>query len=287
MTDRCFIVFIVLKALQDVEPPKKIIVSAPPPQAATKSKRKSPAVDGDEDAEGDSDNDNGEGYNTRYKGVKRVKVHGYSPEPPEIKPKRKSRPRKSASARGAVEGRKRGRPRKDVSPLGEQIKVSKRKAKSLENSDTVISRPRGRPRKVVAVSNGVSRSAKKLRQSANAPKSKDSGREIFDGIVLVKRSKNGKEKAVGDDDGDGEAPNDERDGAEEDAVLAAVNGDAQGDLSSLGGSNKGADKSLHFRNSNQQELGVENEHDISATYTPDPADPEDSGKPLELREIFR
>jgi hypothetical protein len=256
LTDSWFIVFIVVKALEDVEPPKKIIVSAPPPQAATRSKRKSFAVDGDEDAEGDSDNDNGEGYNTRYKGVKRVRVHGYSPEPPEVKPKRKVvRPRKSASA---VEGRKRGRPRKDVLTLGEQIKVSKRKAKSLENGDTVISRPIGRLRKVVAVSNGVPESAKKPRQSVNAPKSMDNGREIFDGIVLVKRSKNGKEKAVGDDDGDGdgdrdgdgdgdgegdgEAPNDERDGTEEDAVLAAVNGDAQGELSSLGGSNKGEDK---------------------------------------------
>jgi hypothetical protein len=45
-------------------------------------------------------------------------------------------------------------------------------------------------------------------------------------------------------------------------------------------------KSLYFRNSNQQELGVENEREVSATYTPDPADLEDSGKPLELRENF-
>lgn len=260
----------VLEALEDLEPPKKIIVSSP-----THSKRKIPPVDGDdEDAEGDSDNEDTEGYNTRYKGVKRVKVDGFSPEPMAAKPRRRvSRPRKSAPEGSAVEGRKRGRPRKDASTLGDQIKVSKRKETPLENGDAAgevissISRSRGRPRKVVASSNGVQASAQKPRQSTktNAPKSKDSGREVFDGIVLVKRSKNEKEKGVEVDHGDdlgGEAPNDKGDGSGEDAVPAVANGvaqgddaqgdDARGDLSSLGGSNK------------------ENEHEISATYTPDP-----------------
>ena len=228
---------LVLKALQDVEPPKKTNVLTP---QATPSKRKS-SVDGEEDA----DLENEEGYNTRYKGVKRVKVHGPSPEPQLSKPKRKvSRP--IVSITSAVEGRKRGRPRNNVSSADETIKVSKRKGRrSLENGEAEgqvlpsISKSRGRPRKNV---NRVL--ARKLRRSTDAPKSKDSARAVFDGILLVKRQ-NGKGK---DDQGDhagnvnGEVPtgnNGERDNSEEDAVVAAVNGDAQGDLSSLGGSNKG------------------------------------------------
>lgn len=251
--------------MEDVEPSRKITGSTP---QASPSKRKSDHVDEDEeddnyeedDAEDDSDdNKNGEGYyNTRYKGVKRVKVHGYSPGPAEPKPKRKvGRPRKSAPEGEVVvvERRKRGRPPR-TSVGGEQIKVSKGKGKSLENGDAAaavgevvipppIPRGRGRPRKIVAESNGVVELPKEetmtvkkpLHSANNAPMSKDSGREVFDGIVLVKRNKNWKdEEAVGDDGGEA---NDERDGSEEDAVLAAVNGDAQGDLSSLGGSNKG------------------------------------------------
>ena len=237
--------------MEDVETSKKIIDST---LQASPSKRKSVHVDDDDDdydkeenADDDSDNDNKNGYNTRYKGIKRVKVDGFSPEHVEPKPKRKvGRPRKSAPVGDAVvvERRKRGRPRLSVG--GDQIKVSKGKGKSLENGsaavgDVVISRPRGRPRKVVAESNGVPKEgpAKKPLHSANAPMSKDSGREVFDGIVLVKRNKNRKdEDSVGDDQEHGEAPNEERNGSE-DAVVAAVNGDAQGDLSSLGGSNKG------------------------------------------------
>lgn len=243
---------LVLEALEDLEPSNKVSVSAP-----IHSKRKSPPVDGDdEDAEGDSDNEDTEGYNTRYKGVKRVKVHGFSPEPREAKPRRKlGRPRKSAPEGSAV--RKRGRPRKDASTLGEQIIVSKRKEKPVENGEVIpsISRPRGRPRKVLAQStNGVEDSAQKPRQSTNtnAPKSKDSAREVFDGILLVKRSKNEQERSVEDDHGGdhgGEAPNDEGDGSKEDTVLAVANGDAQGDLSSLGGSNKGEINLLMIRDS--------------------------------------
>ena len=248
--------------MEDVEPPRKTNDSILQ-QLASPSKRKSAPVDDDDDdyddehdaAEDnfDNKNGNGEGYNTRYKGVKRVRVHGFSPEPMEPKPRRKiGRPRKSVPEGEvvAVEGRKRGRPR-TTSLGGDQIKVSKGKGKSLENGDAAVgevmiasvsgSRPRGRPRTIV--SNGVPKdgSAKKPRHSTDAPMSKDSGREVFDGIVLVKRNKNRKEEeAVGGRDGEGEAPNDERDGSEEDAVIAAVNGgDAQGDLSSLGGSNKG------------------------------------------------
>lgn len=248
--------------MEDVEPPRKIIESATPLQRASPSKRKSVHVhddddddydedDEEEDAAGDDpDKDGGEGYNTRYKGVKRVKVHGYSPEPMGPKPKRKvGRPRKSAvEGDVVVEGRKRGRPRiPRMSVGGDQIKVSKGKRKSLENGDAnageVISRPRGRPRKKLATeTNGVvvpkDGSGKKSRQ--NAPMSKDSGREVFDGILLVKRNKDRKEGgAVGDHHHGGALNDDERDGSEEDAVVAAVNGDAQGDLSSLGGSNKG------------------------------------------------
>lgn len=238
--------------MEHVEPPKTAKRSVSSNQQATPSKRKNPSVDGEEDAEGESDNEDVEGYNTRYKGVKRVKVHGPTPEPPEPKPRRKiGRPRKSlpvTGSGGVVEVRKRGRPPKNASV---EIRVSKGKGKPLGDVVVVgeaipsISRPRGRPRKNLVV-NGKSGPAKKPLQSAsaNAPKSKDSGREVFDGIVLVKRSKNGKEKAVGADEGNtgGEEPtvnNDEGDGDEEDAVLAAVNGDVNGDLSSLGGSNKG------------------------------------------------
>jgi len=223
----------VLKALQDVEPPKKTIISTP---QATPSKRKS-FVDGEEDAEGDSDVENEEGYNTRYKGVKRVKVHGPSPEPQLPKPKRA---RKSVSTGSAVDGRKRGRPRKNVSSADEAIKVSKGKGRPLENGEAdgqvlpSISRPRGRPRKNV---DKVLPARKPRRSSdANAPKSKDSARAVFDGILLVKRP-NGKGKAVEDD----QAVLTGND-SEEDAVVAVVNGDAHGDLSSLGGSNKENEK---------------------------------------------
>lgn len=250
-----FFLFLVIKALEDVESSRKTNVASST-LPATPSKRKNVPVDDDdydeEDAENDSDSKNGEGYNTRYKGIKRVRVHGERPEPT---PRRRAgRPRKSVSEGGVVvEGRrKRGRPRKDGSTVvgGEQIKISKGKGKSLVNGDDAavvgemvpsISRPRGRPRKNVT---GVA-SAKKPLQSASAnaaPKSKDSAREVFDGILLVKRNKNQAE-----DDYDGEGPNDERDGSEEDAVIAVVNGDdAQGDLSSLGGSNKGEIISLFF-----------------------------------------
>jgi AT hook motif len=259
--------FLVLKALEDVERKTNDSTSTLHQQASP-SKRKSVHVaeeeeeeEEDGDGEGDSDyNDDkngGEGYNTRYKGVKRVKVHGFSQERMEPKPKRKvGRPRKSEGGDVVVvEGRKRGRPRTSGVGVGggggEQIKVSKGKGKSLENGDaaaavvvgevvSVSKRPRGRPRKVVPESNGVPE--KKPLQSANsAPLSKDSAKEVFDGIVLVKRNTNRTEDAVGDDDngGGGELANDERDGSE-DAVIAAVNGDdAQGELSSLGGSNKG------------------------------------------------
>ena len=243
-----------MKALEDV--PRKTIDSSP---QASPSKRKIVHVDDDEDDDGDNyeeedaegDSDDDKGYNTRYKGVKRVKVHGFSPERQEPKPKRKvGRPRKSAPEGDvvAVERRKRGRPRTTTSVGGEQIKVSKGKGKALENGDaagevvmtpSISKRPRGRPRKVVTTTTAESNGSPKkpLHSANNAPMSKDSGREVFDGIVLMKRNKNWKEgEAVGDDHGD-EVLNDER--CEEDAVLAAVNGDAQGDLSSLGGSNKG------------------------------------------------
>lgn len=267
----CFYSFgagLVLQALQDVEPPKTIKGPDSSTQQATPSKRKSPPVDGgEEDAEGESDNEDEEGYNTRYKGVKRVKVHGPTPERQEPKPKRKvGRPRKSVLEGGSVvEVRKRGRPRKTISASGEGVIVSKGKGKVLENRNgedvgdalpsISVSRGRGRPRKKeVPTDHGR---AKTPRQSTNtdAPKSKDSGREVFDGIVLVKRNANGKEKAieevavVGDvENGDTgvygvevlTGPQDlERDDSEENAVVAVVNGDAQGDLSSLGGSNKG------------------------------------------------
>ena len=254
---------LVLKAFEDVER-RTIDSTTTLQQQASPSKRKSVHVAEEEEEEeeeeegGDSDyndNDNGdksggEGYNTRYKGVKRVKVHGFSPERMEPKPKRKvGRPRKSEGDVVVVERRKRGRPRTSgVGVGGEQIKVSKGKGKSLENGDATVvagevsvsKRGRGRPRKVVIESNGVPE--KKPLQSANsAPISKDSAREVFDGIVLVKRNTNRTEEAVVVENGDsGEVVNDEIDGSEENAVIAAVNGDdAQGELSSLGGSNKG------------------------------------------------
>ena len=240
--------------MEDVESSRKTNVASST-LPATPSKRKGAPVDDDdydeEDAENDSDSKNGEGYNTRYKGVKRVRVHGERPEPT---PKRRvGRPRKSASGGVVVEGRrKRGRPPKDGSTVvgAEKIKISKGKGKSLVNGNHAavvgemvpsISRPRGRPRKNAT---GMASAKKPLQStSANAvPKSKDSAREVFDGILLVKRNKNQAE-----DDHGGEGPNDEMDGSEEDAVIAAVNGDdAQGDLSSLGGSNKGEIISLFF-----------------------------------------
>ena len=72
---------LVLKSLQDVEPPKKTNVLM---LQATPSKYKS-SVNGEEDM----DLKNKEGYNTHYKGLKHIKVHGPSSEPQLPKPKRK------------------------------------------------------------------------------------------------------------------------------------------------------------------------------------------------------
>ena len=144
-----------------------------------------------------------ETYNTRYKGVKRVKVRA---DPPEKLPRKVGRPRV--------------RPRKSAQPVAHHPN---------DDSDASASdhpkpgkRGRGRPRK-------------------SAENVKPASKQVFDGVVLEKRhptSQAVSELPVeeGEADGDGEV---EEEGLE-DLVLTAINGNGNEDLSSLGGSNKGA-----------------------------------------------
>ncbi|CAA7258854.1 unnamed protein product [Cyclocybe aegerita] len=185
----------------------------------TPSKRKSSRL-------GEKEEDNEEGYNTRFKGVKRVRVGPPTPEPSTRPKSRSPRKRKQPdnkdqdnSESASAPARGRGRPRKSVA----ETKKSPKAAASTPKKATEGEEPkrgRGRPRK-----SGPSESAGK----STAPESK-SGRQVLVGVVLTKRTL-ARVDADADAEGDDEA-------IEEDAVVAAVNGAVNGDLSSLGGSNK-------------------------------------------------
>ncbi|KAJ3507146.1 hypothetical protein NLJ89_g6471 [Agrocybe chaxingu] len=161
----------------------------------TPSKRKSSRLEEDDD----------EGYNTRFKGVKR-------------RPDNKDQD-SGESASAPTRGR--GRPRKSGGETKKGPKAAASTPKKKATGDEEPKRGRGRPRK-----SGPSESAGK----STAPESK-SGRQVLVGVVLTKRTLT-RVDADADAEGDDEA-------MEEDAVVAAVNGAMHGDLSSLGGSNKG------------------------------------------------
>ncbi|KAF8966092.1 hypothetical protein BDZ97DRAFT_1809470 [Flammula alnicola] len=259
--------------------PRKSVGTAQPPSP---SKRKSSRLE--EDA---ADQDEDEGYNTRYKGVKRVKVRQETPEKQTRTPRKVGRPRKdtgddaeyqakptssprksvgTASAGPAKRGR--GRPRKSAPEVqssdaegggsGQTQKSvpqageagSKPQADAQADAGTKPKRGRGRPRKST--------------NADSAPASK--GKQVFDGVLLKKRKAGAKNQAANgdvgaEDDADGE-------GDEEDAVLTAVNGnDAQADgSSSLGGSNKENDPNEAFRYTTG---GGDNDADMDADGDPD------------------
>ena len=152
-----------------------------------------------------------ETYNTRYKGVKRVKVHA---DPPEKSPRKVGRPR--------------GRPRKSAQPMKHHPSDDNDVAETtISDQPKVVKRGRGRPRK--NADSGESKNVKPASQ-----------KQVFDGVVLEKRNPTNQPAGElpaeeGEEDGDGEI--DEESG---DLVLTVINGNGNEDLSSLGGSNKGA-----------------------------------------------
>jgi hypothetical protein len=163
----------------------------------------------DNDVEG-GEGPSGETYNTRYKGVKRVKVRA---DPPEKSPRKVGRPR--------------GRPRKSAQSIVHHPNDDSDAAEaSASDEPKPVKRGRGRPRK-----SAVSGESKNV---------KPASKQVFAGVVLDKRKPTNQpanEPPVeeGEEDGDGEA-----DEESEDLVLTAINGNGNEDLSSLGGSNKGA-----------------------------------------------
>ncbi|KAF8151667.1 hypothetical protein B0H34DRAFT_728518 [Crassisporium funariophilum] len=231
------------------------------------SKRKSARMqedEEDEDAEGESVDEHEDGYNTRFRGVKRVKVTADRPEPRPRSPRKVGRPRKSVPDESAGEGsnpRARGRPRKSVDKAatgGTTISARRGRPRKSDtqargpagNKNGTTSTSRSRPRRSAGaaaaddkdVTATPKRGRGRPRKSIPAPESKGSGKEVFDGVLLENRRRRDAEAPEKSEDGgelgvDGDADADD-DGYEEDAVLAAVNGHAHGDLSSLGGSNK-------------------------------------------------
>lgn len=150
-----------------------------------------------------------ETYNTRYKGVKRVKVRA---DPPEKTPRKVGRPRAPRKSAQSIAHH----PNDDSDAAEGSSSVQPKSAK----------RGRGRPRK-----SAVSGESKNV---------KPASKQVFAGVVLEKR--NPTHQAVselpvegGEEDGDGDV-----DEESEDPVLTAINGNGNEDLSSLGGSNKGA-----------------------------------------------
>ncbi|KAF9039205.1 hypothetical protein BJ165DRAFT_1407423 [Panaeolus papilionaceus] len=252
------------------------------------NKRKSPEPsvsegEGDEDAEGETDADE-EGYNTRFKGVKRVRV-GEAPHGKEdgeeggsgtatvnqdggattttataagqTPQKKRGRPRKNP-----VDGppKPRGRPRKSVGEANEGGEAAtappspKKRGRPRKSEEVKEKRPRGRPRKsastaVVAGGDGAAGA------SGSGGQGEGGAKQVFDGVVLKARgvitASNGQDD-VGEGDVDAEGEEDEGDVSmnilTEEGVI--------NDLSSLGDSNK------------------ENEPTVGTmVYTPDESEP--------------
>jgi hypothetical protein len=163
-------------------------------------------TEGNDVEEGEDPSD--EAYNTRYKGVKRVKVHA---DPPEKSTRKVGRPR--------------GRPRKSAQSIVHHPNDDSDAEASASDHPKPVKRGRGRPRKsAVSGSENV----------------KPASKQVFAGVVLEKRHSTNQPVSElpveeGEEDGDGEVEE-----GLEDLVLTAINGNGNEDLSSLGGSNKGA-----------------------------------------------
>jgi len=235
-------------------PPRKSNAATP---KSTPQKRRISVVDPDMDGdytEEDIDDRTDETYNTRYKGVKRVKVRA---DPPE----KSSRP-------PAKIGRPRGRPPK--SALSSSIKAKGALEPSTSAPISAVKRGRGRPRNSdppTPIKRRRGRPSKSAVSGEAGNANLTSPKQVFDGVVLHKRKANqqvvGEAPAEeGDEDGEGEV-----DDESEDVVLAAINGTGKEDLSSLGGSNKENDPNEAFKYTPLGDNNVEREADGDAQET--------------------
>lgn len=245
-------------------------------EASSPSKRKSDRLEEGTNEEGGAEGI--DGYNTRYKGVKRVKVKEATPERTSRSPRKVARPRKSITKdahklskrapRKSVDGsistfsvkKGRGRPRKSAPEGGAVIgnvsteKGAGKKAKETadgeaKESASTVYRGRGRPRKsdvttaskapVLDVNGNPKRSRGRPRKSVTTVKPPLSkGKQVFEGVILEKRKTTPKDQGAVEPELEAIALSEDE---EEDAVLAAINaGNLDGDgASSLAGSNKG------------------------------------------------
>ena len=205
VTDRPFLVDTALKLAAKTRTPGK---SNPATPKSSPRKRRISYVGQDTEGNdvGGEEEPTDETYNTRYKGVKRVKVRA---DPPEKSPRKVGRPR--------------GRSRKSAPSIAHHTVDDNEAAKASASSQPKpVKRGRGRPRK-----------------SAGSENVKPTSKQVFAGVVLEKRqprNQTANELPVeeGEEDGDGEV-----DEESEDLILTIINGNGNEDLSSLGGSNKG------------------------------------------------
>lgn len=243
-----------------VEPAIQKIDTTPAPRKASAgsdnqeegTKRKGSAGDAEEEEEEGEEGDSS--HNTRYKGAKRVKLTKDDQEPSasaSATPRKSGpgRPRKSTeavSADGVKRGR--GRPRKsdattakppsakdeEAAPESSSAKKPKAAARPkapppTDENGVPIKRGRGRPRKNVDAA-----------PAEASPSSK--GKTVFDGVILNKRR-----ASVDETSGDAQQPAGaeqsgtagQDDAAEEDIVLAVINGQGAVAVSSQGDSNQG------------------------------------------------
>ncbi|KIM44271.1 hypothetical protein M413DRAFT_443290 [Hebeloma cylindrosporum] len=207
------------------------------PKSSPRKRRISHArrdTDGNDTNEDGEEEPSDETYNTRYKGVKRVKVRADPPVKSSRSPRKAARPR--------------GRPRKSAQATDDNDDDDAEEEATASDQPPAVKRGRGRPKK-----SGASESVKPPSQ-----------RQVFDGVVLEKRNTPAQPASApspaeeGEEDGDGEME-------EEDLTLAAINGNGNEDLSSLGGSNKENDPNEAFKYTGPDE----NDADRDADGDPD------------------
>jgi len=185
---------VALKAAAETKLAQDVLNDAP-----NGAKRSAEDEDEDEDADADADEDaHGEideeeelivmssnlAYNTRFKGVKRVKMEREGPEVVDRPPqRRRGRPRKSAPAALIETGTKKSG----------STAAAAQASGSMVDPQQPVKRGRGRPRK-----NPIPPAPETPHKSSptNSPSSKKSGgppdsrgRQIFDGVVLPQRPK--------------------------------------------------------------------------------------------------
>ena len=150
-------------------------------------------ADEDEDAHGEIDDEvlnvsaSNSAYNTRFKGVKRVKMEREGPELLDRTPqRRRGRPRKSAPAALIEAG---------TNKSGTAAVAAAQASGSMVDPQQPVKRRRGRPRKNPIPPAPENVSPHKS-SATNSPSSKRSGgppdsrgRQIFDGVVLPQRPK--------------------------------------------------------------------------------------------------